>query len=95
MSEIVLTEKTNVRRSSYEPIELENGIVISLESVKNGEKVELRCEAKKGDTGVGTASYLSEANRLFLQVFPVSSLDGGDPLELAATMVECLKEMNK
>lgn len=93
MSEIVLTEKNAVKRSSYEPVELEGGIVINMESVKNGDKVELRCEAKKDDTSVATASYISESNRLFLQVFPVSLLGDDDPINLASVMVDCLKAM--
>ena len=95
MSGINLKEVQSVRRSNFEPVELENGMVIEMDSVKNGEKMELHCKVKNEDNEVGSAFLSTESQRLFVQIFPIP-MDGNgaaDAAELAGTMVDCLKAM--
>ena len=95
MSEINLKEVQSVRRSNFEPVELENGMVMEMDSVKNGGKMELHCKLKKEDSDVGSAFLSTESQRLYVQIFPIP-MDGNaaaDAAELAGTMVDCLKAM--
>lgn len=95
MAKFELKESVQRKSVDFDPVKLKSGIAVNFHMSVNGDKSEFRGKATKADKEVGSASYSTDANRIFLNVFPVSDIGFDDAKELAAVLLDGIITMSK
>lgn len=93
MAKLELKESTQRKSVDFEPVTLQSGVEVHFSQVEDGEKREYRGRAVKGEKEIGTASYTTGGNRIFLNVHPVSEIGEAESKEVAETLLSGLLSM--
>ena len=86
-------EQEKVRKNTYQPCEVMEGVVLSMERTIASGKTRISAVARMGDKEVGNASLSTDTNRIFISVFPLDAMGREKGMELAGTMADALKRM--
>lgn len=93
MAKLELKESTQRKSVDFEPVTLQSGVEVHFSQVEDGERREYRGRAMMGEKEVGTASYTTSGNRIFLNVHPVSEISEAVAKEVAETLLSGVLSM--
>ena len=95
MAKLELKESAQSRSVDFDPVKLKSGIIVNFHMSVNGERKDLRGKALKGEKEVGNASWSTDSNRIFVNVFPVKEIGDNDAMELANVLLDGIITMFK
>lgn len=93
MAKIQLKEYSQRTAVEFDPIEISGGIKVNFSKSENGDKKEYRGRAIKDEREIGSASYTTASNRIFLNVHPVNEIGEGIAKEVADTLISGILSM--
>ena len=95
MAKLELKESAQSRSVDFDPVKLKSGIIVNFHMSSNDGRIDLRGKAMKGDKEVGSASWSTSSNRIFLSVHPVNDIGAVDAMELANILLDGIITMFK
>ena len=93
MAKIELQETPSYLKCNFEPVEMEDGTIVNMDYVVEGEKKTMNGKALKDSKEVALFRVNPDGNRLFIQVQPLDGVSIDTAADIVETFVEGIRHL--